>query len=167
MMKKLTFVLIFFLFLITALSCSEDLTKPERIEKLLNKFSDYLIEKNVFADCKDGYKYLLEAIQMAAVDAQFPNEFINQITQTGQIFKKTSIFNPEGVSLLHKAYALVHAGEEFKMPASITNAKVAEDYSRKSVQAAIKAFKENQPEKTVKLLMELALIIITPIEKIL
>ena len=164
-MKRPTLILILILFLITVLSCSQDLTKTEKMEKLLKKFSDYLIEKNVFADCKDGYKYLLEAIQLAAVDAQLPDEFANHITQASQIFKKTSIFNPEGVGLLHKAYAVAHDGEGFKVPAGIVYGKDAEDYSRKSVQAAIKAFKENQPERTIKLLVELAIMIVTPIQE--
>jgi len=147
------------------MSCSEDLTKPEKMEKLLTKFSDYLIEKNMFADCKDGYKYLLEAIQLAASETQLPDEFAEHITQAGQIFKKTSLLNPEGVGLLHKAYAIVSGGEKFKIPTEINNGKNEEDYSRESVQSAIKDFKENHPEITVKRLLELAIMIVTPIQK--
>ena len=166
-MKKLTIVLIVFIFLITVLSCSEDLTKPEKMEALLKKFSDYLIDKNVFADCKDGYKYLLEAILLAAADSQFPNEFTDHVMRASQIFKKTNIFNAEGITLLHKAYTLVHEGDEFKVPAGVASGKDAEDYSRKNVQKAINAFKENQPERTVQHLIELAILIVTPIQKIL
>ena len=164
-MKRPTFVLILFLISLAFVNCSEDLTKPEKMEKLLTKFSDYLIEKNMFADCKDGYKYLMEAIQLAASETQLPDEFSEHITRASQIFKKTSLLNPEGAGLLHVAYAIANGGEEFKIPAEINNGKNEEDYSRKSVQSAINNFKENHPEITVKRLMELAIMIITPIEK--
>jgi hypothetical protein len=167
MMKNLSFALILFLISMLTLCCTEDLTKAEKMEMLLKKFSDYLIEKNVFADCKDGYKYLLEAILLAAADTQLSGEFRALVTEASQIFKKTSIFNPEGVTLLHKAYALKHGGEGFKMPPNIVNGEDAEDYSRKSVQGAIKAYQEGKPEKTVKLLIEMALLVVTPIEKVL
>lgn len=166
-MKNLSFALILLLFATMALDCSENLSKTEKIEMLLNKFSDYLIEKNVFADCKDGYKYLLEAVLLAAADTQLPEEFMAHVTEASQIFKKTSIFNPEGVTLLHKAYALIQDGEGFKIPSNIVKGEDAEDYSRKSVQEAIKAYQEGKPEKTVRLLIEMALLVVTPIEKVL
>lgn len=112
-----------------------------------------------------GYKYLLEAIQLASLDAQIPDEFTIHIARARQIFKKSSIFNPEGVSLLHKAYAVVHDGEGFEVPADIVTGKDAEDYSRKNVTDAIIALRDNQPEKAAKLLIELAILIVTPIQK--
>jgi hypothetical protein len=166
-MKKLIFIFILFLFSLMALSCSQEISQQDKIESLLNKFSDYLIEKSVFADCKDGYKYLLEAVLLAAAETNLPGEFMAHVTQASQIFKKTRIFNPEGVTLLHQAYVLVNDGNELKVPASIVSRKDAEDYSRKSVREAIQAFEENNPETTVKLLMELALLVVTPIEKVL
>ena len=164
-MKRPSFVLILCLISLAVVNCSENLTKAEKMEKLLTKFSNYLIEKNMFADCKDGYKYLMEAIHLAASETELPDEFTEHITRAGQIFKKTNLLNPEGAELLHAAYAIANGGEEFKIPAEINNGTNEEDYSRKSVRSAINNFKENHPEITVKLLMELAIMIVTPIEE--
>lgn len=163
-MKKLNLILISVMFSVIVLSCSGDLSKTEKMEQLLNRFSGHLIEKNVFADCKDGYKYLLEAIQLAARDARLPDEFTVHIARARQIFKKNSLFNPEGVELLHKAYSVAHDGDVFKVPAGIFTGKDAKEYSRKSVTDSMTAFRDNQPEKAVRLLIELAIMIVTPVQ---
>jgi hypothetical protein len=99
---------------------------------------------------------------MAAPHTGFGEEFAGKIKKANSLFKSTSIFNEDGVALLHQGYVSINSGKEFKMPDEISTIDDARDYARKQVVSAKNCLKENDFDKSTKLLMEVAVMVVTP-----
>ena len=117
------------------------------------------------ADSIIGFIYLIDAIEMAAPQTGFGENFVGKIKEANNLFKSTSIFNEDGVALLHGGFRIVNSGKDFEMPKEISSIEDARDYARKQVISAKKHLKDKEFDESVKLLMEVAVMIVTPIEK--
>jgi hypothetical protein len=117
------------------------------------------------ADSQKGFIYLIDAIEMAAPHTGFGEDFARKIKEANTLFKDTSIFNEAGVALLHGGFSNINAGKDFEMPKEISSIEDARDYARKQVISAKKYLKDSDFDESVKLLMEVAVMIVTPMEK--
>lgn len=114
---------------------------------------------------KEGFKLLLDAIEMTAPYTEFSAEFKNKISTANKIFKETSIFNPKGVALITEAYRIINSGKDFKMPDNIKEIEDALAYARKQVKTARNDLKEGNYNNSAKLLLETAVMVVTPVHK--
>jgi len=114
------------------------------------------------ADSKKGFFCLIDAIEMAAPHTGFGEEFNGKIKEANALFKNTSIFNENGVAFLHEGYAAINFGKDFEMPEEISSIEDARDYARKQVISAKKYLHNGDFDKSVKLLMEVAVMVVTP-----
>ncbi len=114
---------------------------------------------------EEGLKLLLDAIEMTAPHTGFSAEFKNKISTANKIFKETSIFNPKGVALITEAYRTINSGKDFRMPDNIKEIEDALEYARSQVKTARKDLKEGNYNNSAKLLLETAVMIVTPVQK--
>jgi hypothetical protein len=158
-------ILIFVLFLGVVFSLNWTGVKAD-VEKIQTKIdaamSHFFGPATPGADAKEGFIYLIDAIEMAAPHTGFGEEFAGKIKKANSLFKSTSIFNEDGVALLHQGYVSINSGKEFKMPDEISTIDDARDYARKQVVSAKNCLKENDFDKSTKLLMEVAVMVVTP-----
>jgi hypothetical protein len=117
------------------------------------------------ADSEKGFIYLIDAIEMAAPHTGFGEEFTGKIKESNALFKGTSIFNEDGVDLLHEDYSAINSGRDFEMPKEISNIEDARNYAHKQVVSAKKYLKDSDFDESVKLLMEVAVMIVIPMKK--
>ncbi len=117
------------------------------------------------ADSKKGFISLVDAIEMAAPHTDFGDDFTGKISEANALFKSTSIFNEEGVALLHEGYSAIYQGKDFEMPKDISSIENARQHARKQIVSAKKYLKANDFNSSVKLLMEVAVMIVTPMIK--
>jgi hypothetical protein len=117
------------------------------------------------ADSKKGFIYLIDAIEMAAPLTGYGEEFTGKIKEANALFKSTSIFNENGVALLHGGFISINSGQDFEMPEEISSIEDARNYARKQVVSAKNYLKENNFDKSVKLIMEVAVMVVTPMVK--
>jgi hypothetical protein len=161
-------VLFLVLFLSVSLSINGTTVKAE-IEKIETKIdaamSHFFGPATPGADTKKGFLYLIDAIEMAAPHSGFGEEFTSKIKEANVLFKSTSIFNEEGVAFLHEGYTIVNSGKDFEMPQEISGIEDARDYARKQVLSAKKHLKKSDFDTSVKLLMEVAAMVVTPVIK--
>ena len=114
---------------------------------------------------KKGFKLLLDAIEMTAPYTEFSAEFKNKISTANKIFKETSIFNPKGVALITEAYRTINSGKDFEMPYGILKIEDAVAYARKQVKSARNDLKEGNYNNSAKLLLETAVMVVTPVHR--
>ena len=117
------------------------------------------------ADTKKGFIYLIDAIEMSAPHTGFGEDFVGKIREANTLFWSTSIFNEEGVALLHEGFSSINSGKDFEMPKEISSIEDARVYARKQVVSAKKYLKDSNFDESVKLLMEVAVMVVTPMEK--
>lgn len=144
--------------------CTRAATDSGEIEAKIKLAVDYLLAPGEPGeDAKAGFKLLIEAIEMAAPETEFPAEFGKKISKAKKLFDSTSLFNQEAIYLIRDSYVLAHSGKEFQMPKSITNIKQAKEYAFKQLDAARKYLKQREVDECVKILLEIAIMIVTPI----
>lgn len=114
------------------------------------------------ADAQMGFIYLIDAIEIAAPHTGFGEEFSGKIKKANSLFKSTSIFNDEGVSLLKEGFSSINSGVAFEMPEEISSIDDARDYARKQVVSAKNYLTKSDYDKCVRLLMEVAVMVVTP-----
>lgn len=114
------------------------------------------------SDGKIMFSLLLEAILEAAPETDFPPEFSANMEKAKQLADSTSIFNPDGIVYLHKAYRLINGGEDFIFPESINEIQDAANYIRMELAASRKNIRVDQMESCIKGLLKVAIMIVTP-----
>jgi hypothetical protein len=135
----------------------------EKIDAKIKLAGDLLLEKQPSdKDCKDGFLSLVEAITLAAPDTSFPAVLGEKMTKAKSLFEKTSIFNQEGFALLNECFALTHSGQKFSMPAEITSIATAIEYARRQLQSARAQIQQGKADECAKILIEIAVMIVTP-----
>ena len=117
------------------------------------------------SDGKIMFALLLEAILQAAPDTGFLPEFVENMKKAKEIADSTSLFNPDGVVYLHKAYRLINSGNNFQMPGSISEIEDAVNYIRMELATARKNLKVGQMDACVKILLNVAVMIVTPMHR--
>jgi hypothetical protein len=92
-----------------------------------------------------------------------PAAFGEKMTEVKSLFEKTSIFNPEGIALLNECFVLAHSGQKFTMPAEIKNVAAVTEYARRQLQRCRSQLQQGKAEECAKILIEIAVMIVTPI----
>lgn len=106
---------------------------------------------------------LLEVILEAAPETGFPPEFSQNMKKAKEIHGSTSILNQDGTAYLHKAYRLVNSGTDFEFPGRIKQIQDAVDHIKGELAAAGEKLKAGQTDAGVKMLLEVVLVIVTPV----
>lgn len=157
------------LFFVVSLMClagpvGEKKQKSEVDDKIQLSL-DYLIEGKYPGECKKGFYYLLDAIVLSLPQAGYPEEFNNRITQANSLFKKNGIFDPNGVQLIKQAYCSINNGKDFKMPDEILTIDQAREYGKNMAEKSRQHLKKGKVDIAVKLLLETAIMVVTPVIK--
>ena len=161
-MKKILLifmVITLFLFLAARI---EAVTDKEIIDAKIKLAADLFDPQTPEKDPEKGFKLLVEAIVMASPDTQFPAEFKEKTGEAKKMFDSTSIFNQEAITLLNESYLLVNSGKEFQFPASISSMPDAVEYAKRQIDVARKNLEQGEIDECVKILMEIAIMVVTP-----
>ena len=135
----------------------------EKIDAKIKLAGDLLLAKQPSEkDFKDGFLSLVEAIALAAPNTSFPAALGEKMTKAKSLFETTSIFNQEGIALLNECFVMTHSGQKFSMPAEIKNVAAASEYARRQLQAARGQNRQGKAAECVKILIEIAVMIVTP-----
>ncbi len=162
MRKKMSIFLSVALFLF--LSCQTKATTDiGQIETKIQMATKYLLgPAGPGEDAKEGFKLLVAAIEMASLEAEFPSEFREKISEARGLFESNSIFDQKGIDLLNESYFLVNDGVGFQMPESISSIEQAVEYARQQIDSARENLKKGEVGECARGLLEVALIVVTP-----
>ena len=139
--------------------------KGKDVNTLLNKASDYLLGKSESErDGKKGFAFLMEAIIEITPQCSFPADFHKKMQKAFQYMKKTSILAPEGMTALKECYRMINNNREYKLP-KFDKIKEAVEIAKKLMVKSRINLKKNNPDAAVKSLMEVAIMVITPVKK--
>lgn len=159
-------VLFFVVFLMCLVGDVGEKKQKGEVDNKIQLFVDYLIEgKHHGEDCKKGFYYLLEAIELSLPQAGYPEEFNNKITKANSLFKKNGIFDPNGVQLIKQAYCSINNGKDFKIPDEILTIDQAKEYGNNMIEMSREHLKEGKVDTAVKFLLETAVMVVTPFIK--
>ncbi len=165
-MRKMICIFVLLFIVVLSISWAGVTMDVEKIDaKIDAAMSHFFGPATPGADSRKGFIYLIDAIEMAAPHTEFGEEFFGKIKEANILFKNTSIFNEDGVALLHGCFIAINSGKDFEMPEEILSIKDARNYARKQVVLAKKYLKESHFDESVKLLMEVAVMIVTPMKK--
>jgi hypothetical protein len=162
-MKKTIFILtlIFGFALLPSLVKAADQTD---VDAKIKQIASYLDKPGgPGEDGKTMVTLLLETILQAAPETGFSPEFVENMNKAKEISDSTSVLNPDGIVYLHKAYRLAHSGNDFEMPGSIREIQDAVNYIRMELASARKSLKAGKTDACIKTLIEVALMIVTPV----
>lgn len=114
---------------------------------------------------KKGFFLLLDAIILAAPDTSYSDEFRMKIKTANDILRENSIFERKGTDLLREAYQLINSSQEFQFPEEISNMGDAVRYAHKKLNGAAKELKEGDADSAEKSLLEVAIMVVTPVHQ--
>jgi len=135
----------------------------EKIDAKIKLAGDLLLAKQRSdKDCKDGFLSLVEAITLAVPNTSFLAALGEKMTKAKSLFETTSIFNQEGIALLNECFVMTHSGQKFSMPAEIKNVAAASEYARRQLQASRSKIQQGKADECAKMLIEIAVMIVTP-----
>ena len=164
-MKKPLFILALIIIFVLAIDFVEATAQTD-IDAKIKHIASYLDKpEGPGSDGKIMVTLLLEAILQAAPDTGFPPEFAENMEKAKEISDSTSVLNPDGIVYLHKAYQLINAGNDFQMPSSIREIQDAVNQIKMDLATARKKLKSGQTDACVKGLLEVALMIVTPVQR--
>jgi hypothetical protein len=139
---------------------------PSRVslEEKIQRALAALLDSQDSASKTRGFLLLLEAIEDASAGTEFAPEFREKIHSAREFCGQNSILDQNGEKALREAYALINAGREFQMPAEISSIEQAVQYGREKFAAALKALKDADMADAAKSLLEVAVMVVTPME---
>lgn len=141
-------------------------TDKAKIDKKIKEIVSYLDKPGgPGSDGKIMFALVLEVILDIAPETSFPPEFISNMKKAKDIADSTSLFNPEGVAHLHKAYRTTNDGKDYQIPGSISKIQDAVDHAKLEFASAREDLKADKTESCVKRLLGLAVMIVTPMHK--
>jgi hypothetical protein len=135
------------------------------IDAKLKEAVSYLGDTDDPESGKKTFELVMEAISLAASQTTFPPEFGENIDKANDIFESTSIVNSEGTAKLRESYQLINSGKKFEMPSSISSISDAVDYGKVQLAAARKDLKADNVDACVRKLVEIAVMIVTPMHR--
>jgi hypothetical protein len=138
----------------------------DAVAEKIKKISSYLDKPG--GPGSDGvlmFTMLLEAILETAPDTNFPPEFTENMKKAKEISDSESFLSPDGVVYLRKARRLINDGEEFKMPSSISEIQDAVNYAQIELGWARKYIKIGKNEDCIRKLLDISVMIVTPMHK--
>jgi hypothetical protein len=163
--KKTAFIigLIFGFALMSSLGATNDQTD---LDAKIQQVVSYLDKPGgPGEDGKTAVTLLLEAILEAASETGFPPAFIENMNKAKEISDSTSVLDAEVIVHLHKAYRLINSGNDFEFPSSIKEIQDAVDHIKGELATAREKLKSGQTDACVKTLLEVVLMIVTPVSR--
>jgi len=161
-MRKTVFILTLISIFVFMSGFAEALDKAD-VEAKIKQIASYLDRPGgPGSDGKIMFTLLLEAILQVAPQTGFPPEFVENMEKAKGISDSKSLFDPDGVVYLHKAYRLANASQDFQMPGSIKQIEDAVNFIRMDLATAEKNLRVGKPDDCVRKLLEAAVIIVTP-----
>jgi len=103
---------------------------------------------------------LVDAVAMTAA-RQGSAEFGKKSLRPG-IFESDTVFNQKGISLLKQSYAMANSGREFMTPDGIRGVEAVTSHICKQIEKARASLKQGKTGECARLLLEAALMIVTP-----
>jgi len=140
------------------------LTKVESLAEKIQKATALLLDSEKSEDKDKGFLLFVESIDLAATGGSFPAGFQNEIRGALEILRRGSILDRQGGEKLRKAYMLLNSGQPFQMPGEISSIAQAVEYGRTQIRSALTQVKAGKNTEAVKPLLELILMVITPME---
>jgi hypothetical protein len=160
--RKTLFILTVLSILVLIVNFVEPVDKSE-VDAKIKKIASYLEKPGgPGSDGKIMFTLLLESILQAAPETGFPPEFTENMKKAKEISDSTSLFDPNGVVYLHKAYRLINSGRDFRMPDSISEIQDAVNYGKMVLATARKNLTVDKIDDCVRNLLEIAVMIVTP-----
>ena len=164
-MKKTAFMLglIFFFVFMPNLGAAADQTsidaKIEQVISILDK------PEGPGEDGITMVTLLIGVIAEAAPETGFPPEFAENMKKAKEISDSTSVLNQDSIAYLHKAYRPINSGSDFEFPSSIKKIQDAVNHIKGELATAREKLKSGQIDACVKILLEVTLMIVTPIQR--
>lgn len=154
--------LVAMLFVLMAIGLRGTPAPADSLAEKIQKASSLLLDSEKSEDKNQGFLLLVESIDLAAAGGSFPAGFQGEIRGALEIFRQGSILDQQGGEKLKKAYALINSGKSFQMPAEISSIDQAVEYGRSQIRAALSQVKAGKNADAVKPLLEVLLMVITP-----
>lgn len=134
------------------------------LEEKIQKASSLLLDSEKSGDKDQGFLLLVESTDLAAAGGSFPAGFRDEIRGALEILRRGSILDEQGGNKLRKAYALLNSGKPFQMPTEISSIAQAVEYGRTQLRSVLAQVKAGKNADAVKPLLEVILMVITPME---
>jgi hypothetical protein len=166
MRKKILFflILVYLVFLFSLAAVPNEKKLSEIDTKITMVYDNLLGDNPPGSNCQEGFKALMEAIVLMLPQVKYSEKVNNQIITAANLFKKTSLFNPDAMQLLKDAYRSINEGKDFHMP-EISSIQEAVEYARKWVKMSQENLKLGKTDQAVKRLLDIAIMVITPVKK--
>jgi hypothetical protein len=164
-MKK-TLLILAVLTIFVLMSDLAEAVEKDSVAAKIKKIASYLDKpKGPGSEGVAMFNLLLEAILEAAPDTNFPPEFTENMKKAKEISDTESFLSPDGVVYLRKARRLINDGEEFKIPSSISEIQDAVNYAQIELGWARKYIDLGKNEDCIRKLLDVAVMIVTPMHK--
>jgi hypothetical protein len=164
-MRKTIFILAFVFIFLFAFGFARSTEKAD-VGAKIKQIASYLEKPGgPGSDGKIMFTLLLEAILLVAPDTGFPPEFVENMEKAKEISDSKSLFDPDGVVYLHKAYRLANSGNDFQVPDSIKEIQDAVNYIRMELATAEKNLRVGKADDGVRKLLGAAVMIVTPMQR--
>lgn len=165
-MRIRQFVFLFILFILVSASCTRAVSNTEKIDARIKRAIDSWVDPKSFDSCITGFKLLVDAVIIAAPETGFPAEFKENMSKAKKLFNSSSVLNPEVFVLLNDSYRMINSGEDFQMPADLSNSDEPLKYAIQRAEMARGHLEQGQTRECVKILLEIVIIYVTPVEAV-
>jgi len=116
-------------------------------------------------ECVKGIPMLVEAVEMAAVGEKGMAAFRGEIHAALELMRTGRPLDDAAGGKLWKAYALLESGKPFQMPTGVGKIEEIVDLCRKKVDFALSRIKAGSPSEAAKPVLEVILMVITPVSQ--
>lgn len=147
------------------LCCGQALASVDvaAIDAKLKMAADYLVgPQRGEGGAEKGFKLLIDAIALAVPDTTSPDALGKKIQTARLRLNDRSILDDEATAQLRGAYRLASSGKEFQMPAGISSVEQAVEYAHRQIDTARTCLRQGKIDESVKILLEVAVMIVTP-----
>lgn len=162
---RLIIVVIFFAFLSGAVSIAEN--TEALIIKASNELFDSAASKEKMVSSLIDF---LDITISLTASSKYADQIKHHIDVAKDLFKNSSIFNEKARQYISLAYRMITGGIKYQKPADldefVTPAELQEKslkYAKKLVDDACTSVRQSQDGKAAKLILELLLMIVTPV----
>jgi hypothetical protein len=173
MTKKIPVAFTIFLGLLCALFLAGTVPQEETKTRIKEASSIFLGAADPSVTSGQVLKSILELLDITAAltpESQYKTDIQYRIDVTKDLFQKKSMFNEKGRQYLYLVYRQMTNGKKYERPKEldefVTPAEAQEKsrkYGRGLVDSALAAIDAGKPGEAARLLLELVLMIVTPI----
>ena len=164
-MKRKVLALMVLTLVLIAFGLAKTTNQPNTLAEKIQKASALLLDSEKSEDKTQGFLLLVESIDLAGAGGSFPAGFQDEVRGALEIFRKgSSILDQQAADKLRKAYVLLNAGKPFQMPAEISSIDQAVEYGRTQIRSALAQVNAGKNADAVRPLLEVILMVITPME---